>query len=102
CVEYVTGGVPIGRACRRLHRKIKMGGASDTTDFRRSCWASPSSCVPSGGVARWPKLTVRHSTKWRKGALSRAVLPHHLTPFTIGGSSEVRSRFRNQSDRSSR
>jgi len=48
-------------------------------------WASPSSCVPSGGVARWPKLTVRHSTKWRKGALSRAVLTHHLTPFDAHG-----------------
>jgi hypothetical protein len=40
---------------------------------------------PSGGVARWPKLTVRHSTKWRKGALSRAVLPHHLTSFDAHG-----------------
>ena len=31
------------------------------------------------------QLAVRHSTKWRKGALSRAVLPHHLTPFDADG-----------------
>jgi hypothetical protein len=33
---------------------------------------------------------VRHSTKWRKGALSRAVLPHHLTPFDAHGQARDR------------
>jgi len=28
---------------------------------------------------------IRHSTKWRQGALSRAILLHHLTPFEAHG-----------------